>query len=299
VSARTRRRILAAVAACGLLAACQEQGRQDEAATAAPQVRPAAKQASQDGGAPDRASRAKLAYSHDLSLDLPADRLGPRFEAVRDRCLNEAVLACVVLQSSIRSGAGPRSEPEARLQVRLPHASVAPFLAFATAPLPGERAGAVTVREQATRAEDLARPVADVERRLAQLRAYRDRLTALAEKPDTRVENLVKIAGELSQAQTQIEEAEGRRRALEERIDTETVALVLRAERGGAGALAPIRRVWARGGETLGASAAAALGFAIASLPWIPILALGIVLIRALMRWRRRDRAAARDRAET
>lgn len=292
-----RRRILPAVAACGLLAACQEQGRQDEAAPAAPQVRPAAKQASQDGGAPERASRLRLAYSHDLTLDLPADRLAPRFAAIRDRCLNEAALACVVLQSSIR-GAGSRSEPEARLQVRLPHASVAPYLAFATAPLPGEAAGSVTVREQATRAEDLARPVAEVERRLAQLRAYRDRLTVLAEKPDTRVEDLVKIAGELSQAQTQIEEAEGRRRALEERIDTETVAIVLRAERGGAGALTPIRRVWARSGETLGESAASALGFAVASLPWIPILALGIVLIRALMRWRRRDRPAARGRAD-
>lgn len=299
MSARLVRAGLLALAAAGLLAACQEGGQRDEAAPAPPQVRQAAKPASPEGGAPERAARAKLAYSHDLTLALPADRLPARFEAIRDRCLSEAALACVVLQSSIRGGAGVRSEPEARLQVRLPHESVAPFLAFVTAPLPGEAAGSVTVREQATRAEDLARSVADTERRLAQLRAYRDRLTALAEKPDTRVEDLVKIAGELSQAQTQIEEAEGRRRALEERIDTETVAIVLRADRDGAGILAPIRRVWARGGETLGASAASALDFAIGSLPWIPILALGTVLVRALWRWRRRGRTAPRDRAET
>jgi hypothetical protein len=298
VSARLAR-LLLALAASGLLAACQDGQPRDEAAPAAPQVRQAPERAGPGGAGQERAARAKLAYSHDLTLNLPADRLPARFEAIRDRCLNEAALACVVLQSSIRGGAGARSEPEARLQVRLPHGSVAPFLAFATAPLPGEAAGTVTVREQATRAEDLARPVAETERRLTQLRAYRDRLTALAEKPDTRVEDLVKIAGELSQAQTQIEEAEGRRRALEERIDTETVAIVLRADRGGAGALGPIRRVWARAGETLGESAAAALGFAIASLPWIPIVALGIVLIRALMRWRRRGRPAAPDRAGT
>lgn len=202
------------------------------------------------------------------------------------------------MQSSIRAASGPLARPDARIQVRLPHEAVGPYVAFLTAPLPGEAAGDVVLREQTTRAEDLGRPVADTGRRLAQLSDYRDRLTALAQKPDTRVEDLVKIASEQSQVQAQIEEIEGRRRSLDERLETEMLSVAFRSDEARGDLLAPVADAWARSGRILGDSAGSALRFAIASLPWLPIVVIGLFILRAVWRLRRRARPG-RDPAET
>lgn len=240
--------------------------------------------------APARKSDVKLAYSHSLTLGLPPERVAAHFAAARDRCLGEAALRCVLLQSSISEGAQPTGRPAASLQVRLPHESVAPYVAFVTAPLPGEAAADVVLRDQSTRAEELTQAIRDGGRRIAQLTDYRTRLTALAERPDTPVDSLVKVAGELSEVQSQIEEAEGRRRGLEERVDTEAVSLSLRSDQARAGAFAPVEEAWAQGGRILGESAASALRFAISSLPWLPVVFLGILILRGLWRLRRKRR---------
>lgn len=237
-------------------------------------------------------SAVKLAYRHDLTVGLAPERVAPHFAATRDRCLNEAK-TCTLLNSSIRDGSGTRP-PQAQVQVRLPHEAVAPYVAFVTAPLPGEAAGDVALIEQATRAEDLTASIADTGRRLAQLNDYRARLTALAEKPDNRAEDLIKIAGELAQVQSQIEEAEGTRRTLDQRVDTEIVTVNFRASQARAGAFAPVQEVWTRAGPILGESAATALRFTVASLPWLPIVLFAALLLRLVWRIRRKRAHPAR-----
>ncbi|AWI88230.1 DUF4349 domain-containing protein [Methylobacterium sp. DM1] len=237
-------------------------------------------------------STAKLAYRHDLTVGLAPERVAPHFAAARDRCLNESA-TCTLLNSSIRDGSGTRP-PQAQVQVRLPHEAVAPYVAFVTAPLPGEAAGDVALIEQATRAEDLTASIADTGRRLAQLNDYRTRLTALAEKPDNRAEDLIKIAGELAQVQSQIEESEGTRRGLDERVDTEIVTVNFRASQARAGAFAPVQEVWTRAGPILGESAATALRFTVASLPWLPIVLFAALLLRLVWRIRRKRAHPAR-----
>ncbi|KQT99256.1 hypothetical protein ASG60_05305 [Methylobacterium sp. Leaf469] len=240
---------------------------------------------------PARNTAAKLAYTHDLTIGLPPDRVAAHFAAARDRCLTDAGLGCILVTSSIDDGPRPQGRPQAQIQVRLPHESVAPYVAFLTAPLPGEAAGDVVLRRQATRADDLTTPIADGGRRLAQLAAYRARLDELSAKADTRVEDLIRIAQELSKVQSEIEEGEAKQRGLQRRVDTEIVSVSLRSDSARAGAFAPVEEAWSQAGQTFGASAGAALRFAVASLPWLPVAAIGLFLVRALWRLRRRKRA--------
>lgn len=289
---RARGRWHAILPAVVLLAGCSDNRREaagDLRTAAAPAPAPFVSAARET-------STAKLAYRHDLTVGLAPDRVAPHFAAARDRCLNETA-GCTLLTASIRDGSGTR-QPQAQVQVRLPHAAVAPYVAFVTAPLPGEAAGDVTVIEQATRAEDLTAAISDTGRRLTQLNDYRSRLTALAEKPDNRAEDLIKIAGELAQVQSQIEEAEGTRRGLDERVDTEIVTLNVRTSRARAGAFAPVQEVWSRSGPILGESAASALRFTVASLPWLPIVLFAALLLRLVWRIRRKRAHPARVRLE-
>ncbi|WP_245259360.1 DUF4349 domain-containing protein [Methylobacterium sp. 77] len=234
---------------------------------------------------------AKLAYTHDLTIGLPPERVSAHFEAARDRCLKDAALSCVLVASSIDDGPRPSGRPQAQVQVRLPHESVAPYIAFVTAPLPGEAAGDVVLRRQSTRADDLTTAIEDGGRRLAQLTAYRGRLDELAAKPDPRAEDLIRIAQELAQVQSQIEEIEAKQRGLNQRVDTEIVSVALQSDQARAGPFAPVEEAWAQAGQTFGASAGSALRFAIASLPWLPLVMIAVFLIRALWRLRRRRRA--------
>ncbi|KQP07117.1 hypothetical protein ASF26_07070 [Methylobacterium sp. Leaf93] len=234
---------------------------------------------------------AKLAYTHDLTIGLPPQRVNAHFEAARDRCLNEAALKCILVAASIDDGRRPAGRPQAQVQVRLPHESVAPFMAFVTSPLPGEATGDVVLRSQSTRADDLTDAIEDGGRRLAQLTAYRARLDAIAARPDPRVEDLIRIAQELAQVQSQIEEADAKQRGLSQRVDTELVSVALRSDEARAGPLAPVEEAWAQAGQTFGASAGSALRFVVAGLPWLPLVLIGVLLLRAL--WRRRSRRSA------
>nr|WP_311274223.1 DUF4349 domain-containing protein [Methylobacterium sp. WCS2018Hpa-22] len=236
-------------------------------------------------------SDAKLAYTHDLTIGLPPQRVNAHFEAARDRCLNEAALKCVLVAASVDDGRRPAGRPQAQVQVRLPHESVAPFMAFVTAPLPGEATGDVVLRSQSTRADDLTDAIEDGGRRLAQLTAYRARLDAIAARPDPRVEDLIRIAQELAQVQSQIEEADAKQRGLNQRVDTELVSIALRSDEARAGPLAPVEEAWAQAGQTFGESAGSALRFVVAGLPWLPLVLIGVLLLRAL--WRRRGRQSA------
>nr|WP_232629515.1 DUF4349 domain-containing protein [Methylobacterium sp. Leaf118] len=283
-----------------LLTGCSDRSERESSPAAPAPFVSAARQArpSEAGDLAQPESGPKLAYRHDLTLGLAPAQVAPHFAVARDRCLNEAASGCTLLQSSIREGAGATREPSAMVQVRLPHAGVAPYIAAVTAPLPGEAAGDVVLQDQSTRAEDLTRALADTGRRLSQLTDYRDRLTALAEKPDNRAEDLIRIAGELAQVQGQIEDAEGRRRGLDERVDTEIITVTFRATRAQAGAFAPVQEVWTRSGPILGESAASALRVVVVSLPWLPVVLLGLLLLRVLWRLRRRRQRPARMRIE-
>ena len=81
-------------------------------------------------------------------------------------------------------------------------------------------------------------------------------------------------------------------------MDTEIVTVNFRTSRARAGAFAPVQEVWARSDPILGESAASALRFTVASLPWLPLVLFAALLLRLVWRIRRRRAEPARTRSE-
>ncbi len=227
-----------------------------------------------------------LAYTHQLGLVVPPGTVSAHYDAARDRCLKIAAFKCVLIQASIDvqdSGAGAQVEQvqTAHLAVRLPHDQVAPFASALSAPLPGE--GAIRVTHQSTNAVDLSQPIADSTARLAQLTSYRDSLKAFEGRLTISVGDLVKIAGELSQVQSQIEAAQAEQRDLQTRVETELLDVDFNEDRRGT-ILSPIARTWSESAATFQNSLAGALEFAIEAVPWLPVGALGLLLLAIIRR---------------
>ena len=231
----------------------------------------------------------KLAYSHNLQLGMPAASVKPRYERAIKNCLDDATLNCIVISTSINLGeASAGANPSATLTVRLPHDALAPFEADLLTPLPGETPGDVVLRSRSTSADDLTTAIADLDRRQAQLMDYRDRLTSLSQRPDVRVEDLIKIESELSGTQSQLEAIAAQKKTLDQRVDTESLSIFFGSRDNVGNVLGPIVEAWRQAGRVLGDSAATAIRVAIAALPWLPLAAIGLLLVRfAFRRWRR------------
>jgi hypothetical protein len=232
---------------------------------------------------------AKLAYRHDLQLEMSAANVEPRYRRAVKDCEENATLNCVILNASIAMGdSSEGSAPNASLTVRVSHSAVAPFEADLLAPLPGEAAGDAIVRSRSTSAEDLTNAIADIERRQAQLTDYRDRLTALLGRPDVKVEDLIRIESEISTTQSQLDAIAGQKKTLNQRVDTEIISISLASHADLGNVSGPIVLAWHQAGRLLGESTGTALSFAIIALPWLPIVIVGLLLLRfALRRWRR------------
>jgi hypothetical protein len=229
-----------------------------------------------------------LAYTHQLGLVVPPGTVSAHYDAARDRCLKAAAFRCVLIQASIDvRDLGNRVQDEtmqtARLAVRLPHDQIAPYTSALTAPLAGESAGTVRITHQSTDAVDLTQPIADNTARLAQLTNYRDSLKAFEGRLTISVADLVKIAGELSQVQSQIETAQAEQRELQTRVETELLDIDFNEDRRGI-SLSPIVRTWSESAATLQTGVASALEFSIEVLPWVPIGALGLLLLAVIRR---------------
>jgi hypothetical protein len=231
----------------------------------------------------------KLAYSHDMRLDMPAASVEPRYDRAVKACLDDAKLNCVVLNTSfdVAELAGA-AHPNATLTVRLAHDAVAPFEAALLAPLPGEAANDAVLRSRSTTADDLTAAIADVERRQAQLADYRDRLIELSKRPDVKVEDLIKIESELSNTQSQLETIAAQKKTLDQRVDTERLTIYLNTHDENEGFFGPVVQAWDQAGRVLGDNAGLAIRFSIGILPWLPIVLLGLFLVRLIFRrWRR------------
>lgn len=232
---------------------------------------------------------AKLAYRHYLDLEMPAKSVKPRYERARELCLKNLQLNCIMLTASLNMGdASDIVPPSASLTVRLPHDSVAAFEENLLSPLPDEQTGDAILRAHSMTAEDLTKAITDVETRQRQLMDYRDRLTALAKRPDAKVEDLVKIESELSNVQSQLETIAAQKKALEERVATESLTIELHSQPGMGNSFGPIIQAWRQAGRVLGENTGSAIRFSIGAIPWLPIIALGLLFVRfTIRRWRR------------
>jgi hypothetical protein len=253
-----------------------------------PQPAPALMGRAMVAAAPGVVGGAKLAYRHQVSLQMAEANIQPRFDRARDLCLQNAELHCI-LQSATLNVGDPHGlqRTNASLVVRLPHESVEIFYAHLLAPVPGE-ATAAMVTSRSTQAEDLTKAITDIGQRLKQLTDYRERLLVLAKVPDAKVDDLVKIAGELSNVQSNIEAITAEKAALDERVANEVVDVNLHTDPGTVGMFTPVAKVWMQAGQVFGDSASRTLRFLIFALPWLPLAAIGYgLLIFGVRRMRR------------
>lgn len=285
---RPSRAVLPLCVALLALSACKEEKHHNQpelmVASPAPPPSPA-------GGAGSAATQqASLAYSHSMTVRVPLGSFDKHYADLRDACLHDQTLHCLLLSALIEHEGADDQSPIAHVEVRLPHDQVSAFIARALHPLAGDKPGDVQAISQSTRAEDLSQPVADATTRNAELENYRNRLTELSKRPDTKAADLIQIERELAHTQAEIDNTATSLRDMNTRIDTESLFIAFQSivpEKQTKPA-SPIRDALAQSGSLFIGSLADVIRFVFGALPWVPVVLGAAAILRfAGRRWKR------------
>jgi hypothetical protein len=141
-----------------------------------------------------------LAYSYQIGLELPADRLAGVMDAHMQACVAAGPRVCQLISSG-RSG-DPESSMRGSLAVRGEPAWLRSFMGQLHGD--AERAGG-RVRSQATTTEDLTRAIVDTEAQLRAMTTLRDRLQNLLASRPGKLSDLLEVERELARVQAQID----------------------------------------------------------------------------------------------
>lgn len=257
-----------------LLAGCQPQGDNPSASTPGQQDSYQIASAAPAGGSEGR----RVAISHHISLQVPPDKIQQVHQKHLTECLR---LGCDVLNTRLDQTLKGRTQ--AHSSIRIPPQAFPAFEAVLSAP-PAQ----VTLRTEA--AEDKTLPLLDIEKRLDVKTALRDRLTAMIRQPgQATITDLAAIERQIAEVQGDIETATAQRDYLRTITGTVRVDIDYFSNSAVGGVdYSPIVDAFAGGVDTLIGSTANVIVFALAFLPWIPILLLGVWGFRRLRRrWRR------------
>jgi hypothetical protein len=256
--------------------------------------------ASKPEAPPDR-DRQWMAYSHSMSLVMEGATVERHFTRARDACLQNAALNCILLSGSVTAGDETAQQPpSAQLMVSLPHDQVAAFQKVLLSPLSGQAKSDIEIRQQSTQADNLTQQVTDIDRRVGQLTGYRDRLTALAERPGLKAEDLIPLEEKISELQSELDQLSSAKANIVERVKREQISIAFNARTTVTEAARPVAQAWDSSFEVLGNSASTVLLLLVALLPWLPVAALVwfvVWLFRRNARRRREREAAAKAAA--
>jgi uncharacterized protein DUF4349 len=278
-----RWRVVTAFAASAVvLAACAPSPSEPDNFVRAEQGRGGIAQAPAPGPGPNAQPTAgqRLAISHRFTLRLPSREVEPLQQKHLAEC---ARLRCTVLNTYVdRSSEGRIT---ASSSVRIAPDAYGILAALIAAP-PAE------VISHSQTSEDKTIPLLDLEKRLDGKSALRDRLTALLSDPSAKTAaELVAIEKELAQVQGDIEAATAQRDYLRTITETVRVDITYRGQpsliRGVD--LTPITSALDGSGRTIVQSVAYLISFLVALVPWLPLIAFVVWLVRRLTRyWRAR-----------
>ena len=265
----TRARSLLVIAlVCALAVGCDQGGGVFEFAPAADMALV---------GSSERDESAFLAYEHTLIVDTSEDKLLQAFQSVTAACAADRENQCTVLRSQIEYGRADF----ATIRLRIKPEGVNALTSLA--------ADSGEVVRRSTEVEDLAKTIADIDKRVAMLTATRDRLMELEERGVDDVESLIKIATELTRVQAELEEALGQSTYQRQRVDMDILTIQFVVEVGRS-FWSPIGDALSSFGQTLSDGLADTI-YAIAYLlPWIVLLLAVGYLVRTM--WRRGKRSS-------
>jgi hypothetical protein len=257
------------------LAGCQkaaEQGSYGYAAGARADLRSG--EATGNAGA----QRRFIAVAHKLLIETPEDTLPKAWEAAMELC---RTARCEILSSSI-SNKTHDSPPSAALSLR-----VAPEDLPKLFELVGK---AGSVLQHVTESEDKTGTVIDVEAKLRNMTAFRDRLRSMLGTRSANLKDIIEVERELSKVQAQLDSLTTQRKALANETEKVAVQIDFRARQSiaGTGVSAPLARAWRNAAFVLAESAATLLTFVIAVIPWllliVPLFWISGKLVRRLFR---------------
>jgi hypothetical protein len=279
------------VSVCALaLAGCGRNSGQPEMlrVRSAPFVPPPDINTASDASAPNSTpSVQQFSYSHSWNLILSHAALPRHFEAARDACLKDKTLDCRLVSANLSDDGDTAS---AQLSVLVPHASLDRFERLLRTPRAGEKPDDIRVASRSTRAESVENAAADSNRKVSQLTGYRDRLAAIAKRPNLSVDDLIKLEAEQARVETDLDEALAEQRGIDSGLTREAVDVSMAEQE----APTPSALAQALGnvGDTLGNSTANMLSFVVGALPWLPLLLAGVWLLVRVVRfaWRRKPR---------
>jgi hypothetical protein len=149
-----------------------------------------------------------LAYEHTVAIAISPSLIPARMSSVRQACIDATIAQCDLLRFEETTG----ERPSGLLVLRLAPAGVEPMVVLA--------ADGGVIGSHVTRAEDLAEPVADTERRREQLESQRSILYEFKSRKDLSVADMMSIARELSLLETQLVEVERGGAAFARRVET-------------------------------------------------------------------------------
>jgi hypothetical protein len=213
-----------------------------------------------------------LAYEHEVQIEIRADEMAPRLQALQADCQQAKFGACTVLGVSQSGGDYPR----ANLKVRIAPAGVEPMIRSA-----GEGA---KIGSRSTHAEDLAEVVADNRLQRSRLQKEHARLTEFQQRKDISVSDMIALSRQLSEIEAQAEGAERAGAQQQRRIDTQLLTVELATPGGQQG-----RSEIAQSVRDFGAILTTSIAWLIrATAALLPVAALLALLVFVWRRWRRR-----------
>ena len=141
------------------------------------------------------------------------------------------------------------------------------------------------IARRTTRAEDLAKPILDTDKRLAMLEAYLEDLTRLRQQSRQEVEALIRVAAEIAKTQSELDAAKAEQAQLRQRVDLQILEISFYSEQIGSFS-STIGEALKDFGMNLGDGIAQAIVGLAFLLPWLIILIPLLFLLALVEKWR-------------
>lgn len=214
-----------------------------------------------------------LAYEHNVTMRLDAERIPARVHALQDACMRKQYGDCTVLEVSQRGGDYPRG----MLSVRIVPAGVEPLIAAASEGAdPGDRS---------TRAEDLAEAVRDNALTRSRLQKELFGLQAFQQRRDLSVADMIALSQQVSKLEAQLEAVDQEAAQHRRRIQTQKVSLHFETP-GGESGRSEIRQAVSDFFATLASGTAWTIRTVAFLIPVLVVLSILVVAWRRLRRRR-------------
>ena len=213
-----------------------------------------------------------LAYEHSIVVDTSEDLLAASHAALIAACAKDRENLCTVLNSNISHGG--YSSASIRMRVKPDGVDA----------LAGLAAGAGEVTKRSTQVEDLAKNIAQIDKRVSILTKTRDRLLELEERGVDDVDSLIKITTELTKVQAELEQVLGQSAFQRQRVDMDILNIQFIVEAGRT-FWGPIKVSLSSFGQNLSDGLADWIEAIPYLLPWFLFIFLVVYLIRKF--WKR------------